>query len=135
MIGRDEKVAAPDTLRVVIVDDDEDLAEELKEMLMAGGYAVEAATESMTAPDFIRRARPHIVLLDIKMKGKDGFQVARELADDPDMAGVLIIAMTGYCTRREHDVLRAIPGVREILLKPFSYDDVVARIEAVRQAR
>jgi two-component system, OmpR family, response regulator len=118
--------------KIVIVDDDVDLAEELREALADAGYLVETMSDSMTASGLIRGAGPDVILLDIMMSGKDGFEVARELAKDPETAGIPIVMMTGTYTCERRGLARDIPGVKDILIKPFSCEDMVARIESAR---
>lgn len=116
----------------MIVDDDVDLAEELREMLVDVGYSVETVSDSMTASGAIRDSGPDVILLDIMMNGKDGFEVAGELAKDPETAGIPIVMMTGTCAHARSGRINEIPGVKDILIKPFSCEDMVARIEAAR---
>lgn len=121
------------TVKVVIVDDDEDLLEELTEMLAAEGCVVEPVSDSVAAASAIRRSQPDLVLLDVRMKGKDGFEVAAELAGEPATANIPVIVMSGFYTNEEREVFEKIPGVHEVLLKPFSYEDVMSRVDAVRR--
>ena len=118
--------------KVVIVDDDVDLAEELREMLVDAGYSVKTLSESMTASGFIRDSGPDVILLDIMMNGKNGFEVAAELANDPETAGIPIVMMTGFYTGEHRGHLNNTPGVKDVLIKPFSCEDMIARIEAAR---
>jgi two-component system phosphate regulon response regulator PhoB len=121
------------TVKIVIVDDDEDLLEELAELLTAEGCVVEPTSDSVAAASAIRQSQPDLVLLDVRMREKDGFEVAAELAAAPETATIPIIVMSGHYTIEERGVLEKIPGVREVLLKPFSYEDMMSRVYAVRR--
>ncbi|MFZ1946613.1 MAG: response regulator [bacterium] len=123
------------TLKIVIVDDDEDLLEELSEILASEGCAVEPMSDSLAAASAIRQSQPDLVLLDVRMRGKDGFEVAAELAGEPETADIPIIVMSGFYTSEERGALEKIPGVQEVLLKPFSCEDVISRVDALRRRR
>lgn len=119
--------------KIVIVDDDVDLAEELRDMLVGAGYSVETLSDSTKAAGLIRDLVPDVILLDLMMHGKDGLDVAGELAGDPKTAGIPIVIMTGFYTSDQLGFVSGVPGVRDVIIKPFSCEDVIERIDAVRR--
>lgn len=119
--------------KIVIVDDDVDLAEEIGEMLVDAGYSAETLSDSMKAAALIRESGADVVLLDLMMPGKGGFDVAGELAADPRTAGIPIVMMTGFYASEQRGLAGSVHGVKDVLIKPFSSEDLVARIEAVRR--
>jgi CheY-like chemotaxis protein len=116
----------------VIVDDDVDFLEELKEVLCSGGYSVEAISDPVKAVQAITRLKPDAVLLDLKMDGKDGFEVAHELSQNPATAGVPVIAMSGYYAEEHLEKLKSVSVVRSFLTKPLVISDVMAKLHEVR---
>lgn len=101
-------------LRVLVVDDEADVAATLKELLTAEGHEVLTAAESDAALKSARRLRPQIALLDLGLPGMDGYELARRLrAEQPD---VQLIAITGY--RKDTDRLEA-AGFEHHLIKPI----------------
>jgi PAS domain S-box-containing protein len=83
--------------RVLIVDDNTDAAQMLKDGLEGLGYVVEAAYEGPAALERARIFQPAVVLLDIGLPGMDGYEVARALRSTPEgSSGVRIFALTGY---------------------------------------
>lgn len=117
----------------MIVDDDVDLAEELRDALVDAGYSVQTFSDSVRAAAQIGGADPDVILLDIMMHGKDGVDVAGELAGNPKTADIPILMMTGFYTSDQMGFVSNVPGVKDVLIKPFSNEDMIARIEAVRQ--
>lgn len=87
----------PSTLRrVLVVDDNMDLAESLALLLRSKGYDVEVAYDGPAALEAAVSFKPEAVLLDIGLPGLDGFQVAGELRLRPPTESALIVAVTGY---------------------------------------
>lgn len=124
-----------ENLKIVVVDDDEEFLEEIEEVLSANGHTVEAVSDPLVAVGVITRSKPDAVLLDLKMKGKDGFEIAAELAETPEAAGVAVIAMTAYYTEDELKRLKDSGVVRSFLTKPLSIPEVVSKLDEIRRLR
>jgi PAS domain S-box-containing protein len=95
-----EKAEAPGCRlrRVLVVDDNVDAATSLCDTLGLMGHTVEVAFEGTEALRKARAFRPEVILCDIGLPGMDGFQVARALRADPGLAGVALVALTGYAS-------------------------------------
>ncbi|MCB1875573.1 MAG: response regulator [Chromatiales bacterium] len=118
-----------DEMRVLVVDDDVALAGYLEELLTTRGQPLECrvAHDGFTAGLMVQRFRPHVVLLDLRMPGMDGFQVCQQLKRDPETQGIRVIAMTGYFT--ENNVSRIMEcGAERCLRKPFDSTELLAII-------
>lgn len=121
--------------KIMIIDDDKEFLEELEETLNLNGYEVAAFSDGASAMGAVFKIKPHIILLDLKLKGKSGFQVAYELKSYPETAKIPIIAMSAYYTERVHTELMDMCGIQIFLIKPFNLQDAIARIEAVLKER
>jgi PAS domain S-box-containing protein len=115
--------------RVLVVDDNTDLAASTAALLDLWGHQVSILHNGRqvvgTALDF----RPAIVLLDIGLPGMDGFEVARRIRATPELAGVRLIAISGY--GQSHDVARAKQaGFDAHLVKPVQPDTLKTMIDA-----
>jgi len=115
--------------KIMIVDDDKEFLEELEETLILSGYAAVAINDSTTALNAARRAKPDLIILDLKMDVMDGFQVAKSLKQSPETATIPIVAMTGYFTREEYSSLTTMYGMETCIMKPFNPLDMIAKIE------
>jgi len=112
--------------RVLIADDDPLMRMDLAEMLTEEGFEVVGQVgDGERAVELARTLRPDLVILDVKMPGKDGIQAAAEIADE-QIAPVIIL--TAYCDR---DLIqRAIDaGAMTYLAKPFSTATLLPAIE------
>ena len=114
-----------DEVRVLVVDDEVDLAEAIAASLAADGYSVSVASDGREALAQVRAAQPHCVILDVRMPHVDGLDFARQLrhiyADD-----VVLIAMSGY-PAESPEVAGTFEIVDHYLAKPIDFD-ALARI-------
>jgi len=123
---RREPAAAPELpaaagSRVLLVEDNLDAAESLGELLRIWGHEVTVAHDGAAALGAVPEARPEVVLLDIGLPGMDGYEVASRLRATPGLAGLRLIAVTGY--GQESDRRRArLAGFDHHLVKPVDLD-------------
>ena len=107
----------PRSCRILLVDDNEAFATAMASLLDAMGHNVQAIHDGAAAIAIARALRPQVVLLDINLPGKLGYDIAREIRADPGLANSLLIAMTGYCQEQDkHQALQA--GFDHHLSKP-----------------
>jgi PAS domain S-box-containing protein len=117
----------PRTARVLIVEDNEDAAELLAALLRSRQYEVELASRGEQALELIQTWRPDAVICDIGLPDIDGYTVARSIRADPALAGVKLVALSGYGQAK--DRLRAAEaGFDQHLTKPAAIDAVVRAI-------
>ena len=115
--------------RIVIVDDEKDFLEEINEMLELSGYSTVAYSKGEDLLENVDELNPDLILLDLKMSGKTGFQVAEELRSKKHLNDVPIIAMTGYFTEEEYLFLMRTCGIQECLTKPVQPLEIISLIE------
>ncbi len=115
---------------IIIVEDEQDMAELIAIRLQREGYSVEAIFDGLEGLAKIRSAPPELVLLDIMLPGMSGTQIATELRGDPRTAGVPIIMLTAKS--EESDIVVGLHvGADDYMTKPFSMSVLVARVAAV----
>ena len=117
--------------KILVVDDDEEFLQEFREMLVSSGYDVTAVPDGVSAVKAVCVGKPDVIILDLRMRGMSGFEVADKLKGVPEAAGIPLIAMTGYYTLKEHAWLMNFCGITKCLKKPFNPLDVIAEIENV----
>jgi signal transduction histidine kinase len=116
--------------RLLVVDDNVDAAELIAESLVGHGYQVAVAFEPYDALAKARAAPPDLALLDIGLPGMDGYELARRMRQEPALAAVKIVALTGYGQPSDRKQSQA-AGFVEHLTKPVSLERlraVVARL-------
>jgi DNA-binding response OmpR family regulator len=113
--------------KLLIVDDDATLVKFLSEYMTGEGYDVVTAPNGAEAMRQAYREHPDLVILDVMMPGMDGWEVCARLRE---MSDVPIILITGKNT--EADKLRGFRlGVDDYMVKPFSFAELSARVQAV----
>jgi PAS domain S-box-containing protein len=114
------------TRRVLVIEDNLDAAESLREVLEFGGHAVEIANNGSSGIEQARAFRPDMILCDIGLPGMDGYEVARRLRAEATLASTYLVALTGYAL--PEDLAKAKEaGFDEHIAKPASLE----RIEQV----
>ena len=115
------------TIRILVVDDDPQISGLLKRGLAFEGYAVETAADGMEALAKARENEPDLVILDILMPGMDGFEVARRLRLGSQVP-ILMLTARGMVADK---VTGLNAGADDYLVKPFDFDELLARVKAL----
>ncbi|HEV7242917.1 MAG TPA: response regulator transcription factor [Thermoanaerobaculia bacterium] len=114
--------------RVLIVEDNADLAYGLRNNLEIEGYEVEVAADGARGLDRARAARPDLMILDLMLPELDGFRVLRALRAEELAMPVLILTARG----EEADKVRGLKlGADDYVTKPFGLLELLARVEAL----
>jgi CheY-like chemotaxis protein len=107
---------------VLIVDDNPMNRKLAKILLEKDGYLVSLASDAEEALDSIRAFRPRLILMDIQLPGVDGFELTRQLKENPSTHDILIVALTSYDQKGDQEKAKA-AGCDGYLQKPI---DVVS---------
>ncbi len=107
--------------RVLIVEDNADAADTLREMLLTWEHEVEVARDGVEGVAKARAFHPDLVLCDLGLPRLDGFGVARAIRGDPALAGIYLVAVTGYASS-EDQRRAADAGFNRHLAKPVPVD-------------
>jgi signal transduction histidine kinase/CheY-like chemotaxis protein len=131
--ARGDGLFAAEKRRVLVIEDNADAAEMLRDVLELAHHDVEVACDGRAGLARARSLRPDLVLCDIGLPGMDGYAVAREIRRDPDLAATLLVAVSGYAL--PEDVRRAAEaGFDRHLAKPVSMDELGEVLGAARPA-
>ena len=96
MMAAGDPTAGKHSLRVLVVDDNQDAADTLAVLLSLWGYDCRVNYDGASALQMARDYRPHCLLLDISMPGMDGYTVARQIRQQPELGSVKLVALTAY---------------------------------------
>jgi DNA-binding response OmpR family regulator len=120
--------------RVVIADDDPDIRRLVQITIANAGCDVTVASDGEEAVELIRKALPDLVILDVLMPRMDGWEVAKELKNDPNTSAIPVMFLTSR--GQEHDVLEGFnSGAADYMVKPFSPRELQARVRAILSKR
>ena len=115
------------THKLLVADDEPNIVISLEYLMKREGYNVLVATDGIQALEMIQRERPALVLLDVMMPGKTGFEVCQEVRADASLDGVRILMLTAK--GRENDVSKGLAlGANAYMTKPFSTRELVEKV-------
>ncbi len=114
--------------KILVVEDDEPIRRGLCDALRYAGYAVEECPTGDAALATACAASPDLLLLDVVLPGKNGFEILRELRGSHPQLPVIMLTARGT----EEDRVRGLKlGADDYVVKPFSATELLARVEAV----
>ena len=118
------------TYKVLIVDDEADIAELLQYNLIKEGYEVRIASDGKKAVEIARTFLPHLILMDIMMPNMDGVEAGRRLREMPEMNNTFIIYLTARA--EEYSEVAAFDvGGDDYITKPIKPRALMSRINAL----
>src|SRR5712691_5676190 len=117
---------------VLVVDDDQRIASAIRRALIYEGYQVEVARDGPVALTHVRERAPDLMILDVMLPGLDGMEVARRLqAGGGEFPILMLTAKDGTSDR----VRGLDAGADDYLVKPFAYEELLARVRALLRRR
>ncbi len=119
--------------RILIVEDDEDIVETVKYSLELRGFEVDAVYDGLHALRKARKNEYDLMLLDIMLPGKNGYEVARILKEEMEEGKIrpfriLVLTARKVDKPEREEFLRTWSQVDEFMYKPFEIDDLIDRI-------
>lgn len=115
------------TTKILVIEDEERIRQFLQRGLSFEGYRVDTASDGQTGLDMARESPPDLVLLDLMLPGMDGIEVCRRLRA---VSEVPILMLTAKETIEDR-VTGLDAGADDYLVKPFAFDELLARVRAL----
>jgi len=114
-------------ISILLIDDDQNLVNLLKEYLENQGYTVHSASDEQKGMRAFYNHQPDIIILDITMPGRDGWEILERIREVSDKPVIMLTARSG-----ESEILRGFSlGADDYVSKPFSFAQLSARVGAV----
>jgi len=118
---------------ILIADDEPNILISLEYLMKREGFTVHVARDGQEALDALRREKPRLVLLDVMMPRKTGFEVCQEMRADETIKDTLVLMLTAK--GRETDVAKGLGvGADAYMTKPFATKDLVAKVRELLAA-
>ena len=118
---------------VLVVDDEPNIVLSLEFLMRQAGYAVRVARDGEAALDAVKADPPELILLDVMMPKRDGFDVCQTIRANPDWSKVKIVLLTAKGRDIEREKGMAL-GADDYITKPFSTREVVDRVKQLLAA-
>ncbi|AYH43508.1 response regulator [Azoarcus sp. DN11] len=120
--------------RILIADDEQNIVISLEFLMKREGYEVSVANDGDEAARRIRAEKPDLVLLDVMMPKKSGFEVCQEVKSNPELQSVRILMLTAK--GRDTEVAKGLAlGADAYMTKPFSTKELVERVRSLLAER
>lgn len=113
--------------KILIVDDEPNIALSVEFLMKREGYEVAIARDGQEALDLLPETDPDLMVLDVMMPRKNGFEVCSEVRNDPNFSGLPILMLTAK--GREAEMKKGLSlGADAYITKPFSTRELVAKV-------
>ena len=116
--------------KILVVDDEEHIIEPIKYNLISTGYQVITCNNGIEAVNLAMDEKPNLVLLDLMIPGKDGYEVCKDIRSKHEIKNIPIIMLTAKSEELDK-ILGLELGADDYITKPFSVRELLARVKAV----
>ena len=114
---------------VLLIEDEPNIIEAISFVLSRGGFRVHAHSNGGTAVEEVRRRAPDLVILDVMLPGRTGFEVLQDLRSAEDLADIPVLMLTARGQTKDRKLAEQM-GANQFMTKPFSNTEV---LETVRE--
>ena len=121
------------SLRVMLVEDEANILEVVRFLLVRRGWEVFGHGNGANAVDEIARRQPDVIVLDVMLPGRSGLEILRDLRARPDLATTPVLMLTAKGLERDRDTALAL-GANAYLTKPFANDELVETVAVLAEA-
>ncbi|MEQ6247708.1 response regulator [Sulfitobacter sp. HNIBRBA3233] len=115
------------TKHVVLVEDETNIAEAIRFLLGREGWRVQTLANGTNAAETIRATRPDLVMLDVMLPGRTGFEILADLRADADLADLPVLMLTARGQARDREMAMQ-AGVNRFMAKPFSNAEMLSAV-------
>jgi len=118
--------------RVLVIEDEPNITEAISFILTRDGWTVHTHSDGLTANDKIRATPPDLVILDVMLPGKSGFDILRDLRAEEDTTALPVLMLTARGQTRDREMAERL-GVTQFMTKPFSNAEVLEAVRSLAQ--
>jgi DNA-binding response OmpR family regulator len=116
--------------RVMLIEDEPNIIEAISFILSREGLAVETHSDGTTANDRLRAVGPVLLILDVMLPGKSGYDILRELREDAATADLPVLMLTARGQSRDREMAER-AGVSAFMTKPFSNSEMLDTVRSL----
>jgi len=113
--------------RVLLIEDEPNIIEAISFILSRDGWTVHNHTDGQTAVERVRALPPDLIILDVMLPGRSGFDILRDLRADPATQALPVLMLTARGQTKDREMALRL-GVNQFMTKPFSNSEVLANV-------
>lgn len=126
-------------VKVLLVDDEQDIVDTVKYSLELRGYEVDAAYDGISAMAMVRSGGYDVIILDVMLPGKNGYEVSRTLKEEMeagkiDTAGIVLFTARKLDSEFREEFVATWSKADDCIYKPFEMEDLLEKIQALEHA-
>lgn len=118
--------------RVLVIEDEPNITEAISYILSRDGWTVHTHSDGETANERIKATPPDLIILDVMLPGKSGFDILRDLRAEEGTAGLPVLMLTARGQARDRELAEKL-GVTQFMTKPFSNAEVLESVRSLAQ--
>ena len=115
--------------RVLLIEDEPNIIEAIRFILSRDGWRVDTHSDGSTAMEAIRSRSPDLIVLDVMLPNRSGYEILNELRADPDLGELPVLMLTARGQKKDRELAEKL-GASKFMTKPFSNGEV---LETVRE--
>lgn len=112
---------------VLLIEDEPNIIEAIRFILSRDGWHVQTHSEGTSALDAVQRARPDLVILDVMLPGRSGFDILRDIRACAELVALPVLMLTAKGQSRDRAMAESL-GASRFMTKPFSNADMLAAV-------
>ncbi len=116
--------------RVLVIEDEPNITEAISFILSRDGWTVHTHSDGETANDRIKATPPDLIILDVMLPGKSGFDILRDLRSEEGISDLPVLMLTARGQARDRELAEKL-GVTQFMTKPFSNAEVLESVRAL----
>jgi DNA-binding response OmpR family regulator len=118
--------------KVLLIEDEPNIIEAISFILSRDGWEVKTHSNGHDAMEAVRRRAPDLIILDVMLPGKSGYDILGEIREDADYAATPVLMLTARGQTRDRELAER-AGASRYMTKPFSNADMLAAVRALAQ--
>ncbi|SFE90647.1 response regulator transcription factor [Roseivivax sediminis] len=118
------------TREILLIEDERNIIEAISFILSRDGWTVRTHSNGTDAAEKVRSLRPDVVILDVMLPGRSGYDILRELRGEPAFADLPILMLTARGQARDREMAES-AGVSAYMTKPFSNSEMLDAVRAL----
>lgn len=116
--------------RVLLIEDEPNIIEAIRFILSRDGWAVDTHADGQTALDAVARRRPDIIILDVMLPNRSGYDILADLRADPETSDLPVLMLTARGQKKDRELAERV-GASRFMTKPFSNAEVLDAVRAL----